>query len=107
MGGMQVLEFCAQFPDRYDNLIAVAATAKTSPSTIALRSTQRMAVRQDPKYNNGHYGSDGPSRPIQGMGLARRMGMMTYRSREEFDARFSWDLKDTGKFEVEEYLEYH
>merc|ERR1711937_419510 len=38
------------------------------------------------------------------MSLARKIGTIGYRSRSEFDSRFSWNTPDRGLFEVEEYL---
>lgn len=69
---------------------------------------QRQAILSDPAYNNGEYPL-GIS--LSGMKVARELGMMCYRSREEFDARFDWN--PTGPmhfrattFEVESYMEY-
>lgn len=93
MGGMQVLQFAVHFPQRYDRIIAIATTAQTSPSTQALRGVQRAAVRTDPFFADGNYadapaGSAGSVGPVAGMGVARMVGTICYRSREEFDARF-------------------
>merc|ERR1712228_115401 len=52
MGGIQVLEYAAQFPSTYERICAIATTAWTSPSTVALRSIQRKIVKLDPNYNN-------------------------------------------------------
>jgi homoserine O-acetyltransferase len=104
MGGMQSLEFAANFPEMYDNFVAISATAHTAPSTVVLRSVQRSAVRMDPKYNNGLY--EKGSGPDEGMALARKIGTIVYRSRKEFDIRFNWLPKENKKFEIEEYLEH-
>jgi homoserine O-acetyltransferase len=92
MGGMQVLQFAVHFPERYDRVIAICTTGQTSPSTQALRSVQRAAVRMDPHYANGDYADAPPPQnvgPRAGMGIARMFGTICYRSRAEFDARFS------------------
>ena len=105
MGGMQVLHFAATFPHKYHRACAIAATGHTSPSTVGLRFVQRQAVKMD---------------KLHGLRVARMMGTIGYRSREEFDRRFSWDLidKDESKnakaggpdeeinFEVESYLKH-
>lgn len=104
MGGMQVVQFACLFPDRYDRAVSIAATAHTSPSTVALRSMQRAAVRADPVFDNGRYSP--PAFPETGLRIARMIGTVAYRSRQEFDARFSWVPDKDGSFEVEKYLEH-
>eukprot|EP00484_Ammonia_sp_Unknown_P020338 CAMPEP_0197041584 /NCGR_PEP_ID=MMETSP1384-20130603/18109_1 /TAXON_ID=29189 /ORGANISM="Ammonia sp." /LENGTH=434 /DNA_ID=CAMNT_0042472537 /DNA_START=24 /DNA_END=1328 /DNA_ORIENTATION=- len=117
MGGMQVLEYAAQFPDTYEKMVAIATTGWTSPSTVALRSIQRKIVRLDPHYNpkgtqmGKLTAAENMLDTLQGMIITRMIGTICYRSRTEFDDRFDWHLKknDEGKrdrFEVEEYLEY-
>lgn len=104
MGGMQVLQYSCLYPDRWQRAVAIAATGRTSPSTVALRSVQRSAVMADPKYNNGHYSQgDGPT---IGLGIARRIGTISYRSRQEFDHRFNWTPDKHHRFEVEQYLDH-
>eukprot|EP01084_Bolivina_argentea_P111744 199317_1 len=108
MGGMQVLEYAAQFPDTYHKLCAIATTGWTSPSTVALRSIQRRVVRMDPEYKaNGINGSK-PIDILQGLLITRMIGTICYRSRTEFDDRFDWNLKEDGedRFDVENYLEH-
>ncbi|KAF1793003.1 Alpha/Beta hydrolase fold [Phytophthora cactorum] len=88
MGGIQALEFAAQFPDRLDRLVGLACTHQTTPGTVAFRRVQRRAILADPEYKDGNYT---PSVPLEGMKVARELGMTCYRSREEFDARFDWN----------------
>lgn len=105
MGGMGALQFAALHWQRYDRIIAIATTAHTSPSTVALRSTQRHAVILDELYNDGNY--DLQYGPYNGMMLARRIGTIAYRSRDEFDNRFKWNSDSTThRFDVENYLDY-
>lgn len=108
MGGIQALEFAAMFPDRLDRLIGIACTHQTTPGTVAFRRVQRRAILADPEFNGGNYT---PEVPLEGMKVARELGLTCYRSREEFDARFDWN--PTGPmhfkeatFEVERYMEY-
>lgn len=103
MGGMQAIQFACKFPDRYDNLVSIAATAQTSPSTVALRSMQREAVRADPSFQQGRYSTYSPE---SGLRIARMIGTVAYRSRFEFDARFTWSPREDGSFEVEDYLNH-
>jgi homoserine O-acetyltransferase len=106
MGGMQVLQFAANFPSRYDVFFACATTANTSPGTVALRSVQRAAVRNDPAFRGGEYEVN----PTAGMGIARMFGTPPYRSPFEFNNRFDWapTVMESGEvsFEVERYLQH-
>jgi len=105
MGGMQALEFAAQFPDRYDRFVSICSTGRTSPSTVALRSIQRSVVESDPNYLDGYY-LQPYNGPFMGLGLARKIGTICYRSREEFDKRFEWAADENHSFEVERYLSH-
>ncbi len=87
---------------------------RSLPFSIALRSLQREIIRSDPHWHDGNYPRD--SVPLTGMRLARKLGMITYRSAEEWRLRFGRErvsLTDTSGdpfgmlFEVEAYLEHH
>jgi homoserine O-acetyltransferase len=83
----QALCFAALFPHRVARCVALCSTARTSATTQALRAVQRALVESDPCWQRGEYAdSHGPA---LGLGLARAMGTIFYRSREEFDARFA------------------
>ncbi|HEY2931723.1 MAG TPA: homoserine O-acetyltransferase [Acidobacteriota bacterium] len=103
MGGMQVLEWGRLYSNAMDLLIPIAAGAAASPRSIALRSIQRDIVRSDPDWRDGNYYDSGP--PVRGMSLARKLGMVTYRSYEEFWERFGRNRKEY-RFEIEHYLEH-
>ena len=105
MGGMAALQFALHFPERYSRIVAIATTPLTSASTQALRSVQRAAVRIDPAFRDGDYTAD--DGPVHGMAVARQMGTICYRSRREFDERFS-PLRDEEArlFPVERYLRH-
>jgi len=113
MGGMTTLAFAAQFPDSARSLVLISTATRSLPYAIALRSLQREMIRRDPDWNNGRYEGDGP---IIGMRLARKLGMITYRSGKEWEQRFGRERiaeeHPTGDsfaadFEVEAYLEHH
>ena len=45
--------------------------------------------------------------PLEGMGVARKIGTINYRSRREFDSRFDWQYdEEQESFEVERYLQH-
>lgn len=84
------------------------------PFSIAIRSLQREAIRLDPHWNGGHY--DDTRYPESGMRMARKLGVITYRSALEWDGRFGRVRLDSEQaaddpfgleFQVESYLEGH
>ncbi|MEN7343846.1 MAG: homoserine O-acetyltransferase [Pseudomonadota bacterium] len=114
MGGMTALAFCVLHPARAARLISVSSAARAAPFAIALRSLQREMVRKDPDWEGGRY-PEGKG-PIAGMRMARKLGMVTYRSAEEWIQRFGRERVAAERqsndpfcidFEVESYLEAH
>ena len=112
MGGMTVLAFAALFPDSVRNLISISAAARSTPFAIALRSLQREIIRKDPEWRDGNYPTG--AGPISGQRLARKLGMITYRSAREWQMRFGRERAAQDHqpdnpfgidFEVESYLE--
>ncbi|MFN3199961.1 MAG: homoserine O-acetyltransferase [Bradymonadia bacterium] len=112
MGGMVALAYALQYPDEVDDLVLISSAAHASPFAIAVHSLQRESIRSDPDWAGGHYDPAHP--PQQGMQLARKLGMITYRSAQEWDTRFGRER--TGQcpdqpfgpeFEVESYLDHH
>jgi homoserine O-acetyltransferase len=115
MGGMQVLEWGARYPDEVARMAVIAAPATSSADQIALNSVQIQAIRADPLFRGGDYYDvpDGEG-PHQGLALARRMALLNYRSPSELNDRFqrSWQsgispLGGGGRFAVESYLDFH
>ena len=115
MGGMTALSMIARHPSLARNLIDISGAARALPFSIAIRSLQREAIRLDPLWNEGRY--DGASYPESGMRIARKLGVITYRSAMEWDGRFGRirldpetredDIPFAAEFEVEGYLENH
>ncbi|HWW33399.1 MAG TPA: homoserine O-succinyltransferase [Steroidobacteraceae bacterium] len=96
-GGMVALAFGERHPERVARLIVIGAADRAHPLATAWRSVQRQAVR---------FALD-CGRPAEGLQLARALGMATYRSAEEFAARFDAPAVRAGRrfvFPVEEYL---
>jgi homoserine O-acetyltransferase len=110
LGGMLVLEWAVKHPEEVKEAIAMVAPGKSYSQAIALRSVQREAILADPLWNGGNY-YQGPF-PEAGISLARKLGMITYRSSKEFELRFARDEHDArlhfleGRFEVQSYLEH-
>ena len=114
MGGMTSIAYAILFPEYADSLVSISGSARAAPFAISLRSLQREIIQSDPIWNDGNY--DVKEEPILGMRLARKLGMLTYRSAAELEQRFGRELipeeRQTGEsfgldFEVESYLEAH
>jgi homoserine O-acetyltransferase len=113
MGGMHVLEWGIDQPDRVARLAVLAAPPVTTADQVALNSVQIEAIRTDPLFRAGDY-YDADAGPSRGLALARRMALLNYRSPSELNVRFerSWQsdispLGSSGKFAVESYLDFH
>jgi len=114
MGGMSSIAYGMQYPGEIDYLISISAATQALPLTIALRSLQREIIRCDPAWNEGRYSAG--NRPLVGMSLARKLGLVSYRAADEWNSKFDRTRlpadKLTGKrfeheFEIENYLEYN
>ena len=114
MGGMTALAFSLMHPERARGLLSISSAARSLPFSIALRSLQREIIRKDPEWLEGQY--EFAEGPITGMRLARKLGMITYRSAAEWAIRFGRERatqEPQGQhpfgidFEVESYLEAH
>lgn len=114
MGGMTALALLHAHPGIARGHINISGSAQALPFSIAIRSLQREAIRLDPMWNGGHY-SDA-AYPESGMRIARKLGVITYRSALEWDGRFGRVRLDSDRpdedpfgleFQVESYLEGH
>ncbi|OQX10858.1 MAG: homoserine O-acetyltransferase [Desulfobulbaceae bacterium A2] len=112
VGGMQVLQWCASYPEMVRSAIPIATTTRHSAQAIAFNEVARQAIMADPNWRGGDY-YDGAV-PATGLAVARMIGHVTYLSdeamRHKFGRRlqgrsgFSFDFG--GDFEVESYLRY-
>ena len=114
MGGMSALAFEILFPGSSDGLVVISSGARSLAFATALRSLQREMIRRDPNWQDGSYDAD--TMPLVGMRLARKLGMITYRSGEEWRTRFGRERASEEcepddpfcvDFEIEAYLEHH
>ena len=114
MGGMSSIAYGLLYPGKVDYVVSISAATRALPLTIALRSLQREIIRSDPNWNGGRYDDD--SRPLTGMSLARKLGLVSYRAADEWNSKFDRsrlpEEKRSGKrfdheFEIENYLEYN
>lgn len=95
MGGMLVLEFAYFGKDYVRTIVPIATSAKYSAWGISWGETQRQSIYSDPKYDDGYYAFDDP--PSTGLGAARMAALLTYRSRDSFEARFGRKPPNTRK----------
>jgi len=119
MGGMSALAYMVQHPGSVRAHISVDTAPQAQPFAIAIRSLQREAIRLDPRWNEGRYdihAQDGGHYPDIGMSIARKLGVITYRSAMEWNGRFARIRLDPEQrdddpfgreFQVESYLEGH
>ena len=104
MGGMRALEFSIM-DSRIKSAVLMAMGKSHSPWAVGINHTQRQAIYNDPNWQDGYYSID--SQPKQGLALARKIAMNSYRSPEDFEAKFSRNVQeDSGPFQIESYLEY-
>lgn len=111
MGGMQVLEWALLYPDMVRSIMPIATAGRHSAWCIALHEAQRQAIFLDPDFRNGDY----ERQPARGLGIARTVAMISYRSDVEYAQKFRRDRVDPGAgahfdgdnpFQVESYLRY-
>ncbi len=115
MGGMTALSMLQRHPGIARSHVNISGAARALPFSIAIRSLQREAIRLDPLWNSGDYSDQ--AYPESGMRMARKLGVITYRSALEWDGRFGRVRLDSDRrgdedpfgleFEVESYLEGH
>ncbi|MGW3818900.1 homoserine O-acetyltransferase MetX [Streptomyces sp. NPDC005046] len=112
MGGMRALEWAVSYPERTRALLLLATTGAASAEQIAWANIQLHAIRGDPHWRGGDYHDSGRG-PHAGLGLARRIAHVTYRSEPELQVRFGRAPQGTedpwngGRYRVESYLDHH
>ncbi|WP_176968689.1 homoserine O-acetyltransferase MetX [Amycolatopsis xylanica] len=106
MGGMRALEWAVTWPPRVGALLVLASTAQASAEQIAWASPQLHAIRSDPGWHGGDF-YDAREGPHRGLGIARRIAHVTYRSEPELAERFGRQSQADGRFAVESYLDHH
>lgn len=112
LGGMQVLQWAIDYPDKLRHALVIAAAPRLSAQNIGFNEVARQAILSDPEFHGGHYYEHNVV-PRRGLMLARMLGHITYLSDDAMRAQFGRDLK-TGRlsydfdvqFQVESYLRY-
>ena len=113
LGGMTALAYAILFPEDVRDLVTISSATRATPFATAIRSLQRECIRSDPEWRKGDYPPERP--PETGLRLARKLGLITYRSAQEWRERFGRErIAAAGptemfgpEFEIEAYLEMH
>ncbi|MBJ40878.1 MAG: homoserine O-acetyltransferase [Gammaproteobacteria bacterium] len=118
LGGMNAIAFAVLYNKVVENILLISTATQASPYAIAIRSLQREIIRKDPLWNNGFYSYEKP--PLNGVRIARKIGMTSYRSALEWSQRFgrkktsnaelnqnTFGVDNTSfEYEIEAYLEH-
>ena len=113
MGGMQVLEWAARYPERVFSAVPIATSARHSAQNIAFHEVGRQAIMADPDWLGGSYYGSG-RRPVRGLSVARMAAHITYMSEPALHRKFGRSLQDRSEltygfdadFQVESYLRH-
>lgn len=113
MGGMQVLEWLANYPERIFSAVPIATAARHTAQNIAFHEVGRQAVMADPEWCGGAYQSEGRF-PKKGLAVARMAAHITYLSEDGLTDKFGRNLQDRddvgfgfdADFQVESYLRH-
>jgi homoserine O-acetyltransferase len=113
MGGMQVLQWAASYPDRVYAAIPIATAPRHSSQNIAFHEVGRQAIMADPNWLGGRYYDHG-SKPEKGLAVARMAAHITYMSDDSLHRKFGRKLQGRSAptfsfdadFQIESYLRY-
>ncbi|TCD47064.1 homoserine O-acetyltransferase [Chlorobium sp. N1] len=104
LGGMQVLEWGALYPDVARALMPMGISGRHSAWCIAQSEAQRQAISADAAWKDGWYEPDAP--PAAGLAAARMMAMCSYRSFRNFEEKFGRSRQPDGTFQAVSYMRH-
>src|SRR5579885_1619410 len=113
MGGMQVLQWAASYPERVFSALPIACATRHSAQNIAFHEVGRQAIMADPEWRGGRYLLEGTN-PRRGLAVARMGAHITYLSDAALHRKFGRRFQDRANptfsfdadFEVESYLRH-
>jgi len=113
MGGMQVLQWAASYPERVFSALPIATAARHSAQNIAFNEVGRQAIMADPDWQGGDYALTG-MQPSKGLAVARMAAHITYLSEAALQRKFGRLLQDRqalsfgfdADFQIESYLRH-
>jgi len=113
MGGMQVLQWAASYPQRVRAAVPIACAARHSAQNIAFHEVGRQAIMADPDWKGGEYQLHN-IRPSKGLAVARMAAHITYLSEAALQRKFGRNLQNRDAlsfkfapdFQIESYLRH-
>ena len=113
MGGMQFLQFVANYPNAAQTAVPIACTSNHSAQNIGLNELGRQAIMADANWQNGKY-DETNSLPNKGLSVARMAAHITYLSKEALQEKFGRKLQERddlkfsfdADFQIESYLRH-
>jgi homoserine O-acetyltransferase len=107
LGGMRSLEWAIEHPDRIGAICTIGSSAVATGDQIGIWTTEIHVIKADPNFHGGDY-YEKVFGPIEGMGIARKIAHLSYRTEYEMDTRFGRDLQndETGRYAVTSYLDH-
>ncbi len=112
LGGMQVLQWSIDYPERVRHAVIIASAPKLSAQNIAFNEVARQSIMTDPDFHEGRFLEHNTS-PKRGLMLARMLGHLTYLSDDIMGEKFGRQMRSEGvqygfdvEFQVESYLRY-
>ena len=114
LGGMQVMRWSLEYPERLRHALVIASAMKLTAQNIAFNEVARSAIRFDDDYNDGYFLDRGTT-PKKGLALARMIGHLTYLTDGLMGEKFGRELRSGDfergahnpvQFQVESYLRY-
>src|SRR5499427_6915462 len=113
LGGMQVLQWAASYPERVFSALPIATSTRHSAQNIAFHEVGRQAVMADPEWRHGRYFAEGTN-PQRGLAVARMGNHITYLSDAALHRKFGRRFQDRDNptfsfdadFQVESYLRH-
>ena len=110
IGGMQAFDWALRYPERVERSIIIG-TAPLGAMGLGLNHLQRQAIWNDPDWNGGWY----EKQPAKGLGAARALAMLSYKSVDLFEQRYGRNPNRngedplntlTGRFDIGGYLDH-
>ena len=113
MGGMQVLQFVSNFPDKAKTAIPIACTSSHSAQNIAFNELGRQSIMADVNWSEGNYQNKNTN-PGKGLSVARMAAHITYLSKKGLEDKFGRKLQERDNlkfgfdadFQIESYLRH-
>ncbi|HEV7455777.1 MAG TPA: homoserine O-acetyltransferase [Roseococcus sp.] len=112
MGGMQVLEWAATFPQSVFAAAPIACATHHSAQNIAFHEVGRAAIQADPDWMGGRYWET-ERIPERGLSVARMVAHITYLSEAALTRKFGRELQGGSAltfledvFQVQSYLRH-